>query len=126
MKNFILAALLLTGCVNYDGLGERNYIKATVNGPQDAVPIDTATPDSTPDVCQVKEIGLSNNCMIDIPSPGITEDMYLFIGGYTDGIKGPTGHYRWYRVEGKETIVFINCRYGIDKYHVSVSYGCVP
>jgi hypothetical protein len=84
---------------------------------------DEAKPDS---VCQVKDIGISNNCKIDIPYPGITSDMYLFVGGLTDGIRGPTGHYSWYRVEGQDTIVFINCRYGIDKYPVGVSYSCLP
>ena len=126
---FLLA--FLVGCVNYDGLEERNRV-TPIN---DSAPGQTdepgpSTPDSDPIVdlpCSVHAVGTIQGCKVDIPAPGVTDDFYLYIGGYTDGIMGgDKQHPKWYRIGGQDTIVFIGCGQAWEGKGISVSYGCIP
>lgn len=132
MRRIILLALL-AGCVNYDGLEERH---ASPTEGADTSPIDISKPDALPPdslqpdtikACQVIPVGRVHHCMVDVPSPGITDDLYLFFDGQTDGIMGgDSKHYGWYRIVGQDTIIIINCGNSWEGTEVSVSYGCLP
>lgn len=127
---YIILLALLSGCVNYDGLEERTFATPTmVNDNPDTMPPDTITNDTEgkESGCSVTPIDKIHHCMIDVPAPGITDSMYLFISGYTDGIMGGDAkHYDWYRIVGQNTIIIINCGSSYEGKEVAVSYGCLP
>lgn len=128
MRKLILCCGLFSiGCLDSGGLKYQPATESAVfvesSYPTDAL----RSPDDTEKACEVKGIGTAYNCRVDIPYPGITDDMYLFIGKYTDGIMGGDAkHYDWYRVVGQDTVVFINCRFALDNYNIGVTYGCLP